>query len=84
MRRVGELTLDRNPDNYFAETEQVAFHKGHVVPGIDFTNDPLLQGRLFSNIDTQICRVGPNFAELPINRRLIPSTITSAMRWRER
>ena len=72
LRRVGKLTLNRNPDNYFAETEQVAFHTGHVVPGIDFTNDPLLQGRLFSYIDTQIRRVGPNFAELPINRPLNP------------
>ena len=70
VRRVGKLTLNRNPDNYFAETEQVAFHTGHVVPGIDFTNDPLLQGRLFSYIDTQLRRVGPNFAELPINRPL--------------
>src|SRR5450631_1461120 len=66
------MTLNRNPDNYFAETEQVAFHTGHVVPGIDFTNDPLLQGRLFSYIDTQLRRVGPNFAELPINRPLDP------------
>ena len=72
VRRVGKLTLNRNPDNYFAETEQVAFHTGHVVPGIDFTNDPLLQGRLFSYIDTQLRRVGPNFAELPINRPLDP------------
>ncbi len=48
VRRIGTLTLNRNPDNFFAETEQVAFHIGHVVPGIDFTNDPLLQGRLFS------------------------------------
>jgi catalase len=72
VRRVGKLTLTRNPDNYFAETEQVAFHTGHVVPGIDFTNDPLLQGRLFSYIDTQLRRVGPNFAELPINRPLNP------------
>ncbi len=72
VRRVGKMTLNRNPDNYFAETEQVAFHTGHVVPGIDFTNDPLLQGRLFSYIDTQLRRVGPNFAELPINRPLDP------------
>ena len=70
VRLVGKMTLNRNPDNYFAETEQVAFHTGHVVPGIDFTNDPLLQGRLFSYIDTQLRRVGPNFAELPINRPL--------------
>ena len=68
MRRVGKMVLNRNPDNFFAETEQVAFHPGHVVPGIDFSNDPLLQGRLFSYFDTQIKRVGPNFAELPINR----------------
>jgi catalase len=72
VRRVGRMTLTRNPDNYFAETEQVAFHTGHIVPGIDFTNDPLLQGRLFSYIDTQLRRVGPNFAELPINRPLAP------------
>jgi len=67
------MTLNRNPDNFFAETEQVAFHSGHVVPGIDFTNDPLLQGRLFSYIDTQLRRVGPNFHELPINRSLRPA-----------
>jgi catalase len=65
--------LNRNTDNFFAETEQVAFHTGHVVPGIDFTNDPLLQGRLFSYIDTQLRRVGPNFHELPINRSLRPA-----------
>ena len=69
VRRVGKLTLNRNPDNFFAETEQVAFCPTHVVPGIDFSNDPLLQGRLFSYIDTQITRLGgPNFAEIPINR----------------
>lgn len=72
VRRVGKMTLNRNPDNYFSETEQVAFHTGHVVPGIDFTNDPLLQGRLFSYTDTQLRRVGPNFHELPINRPLNP------------
>jgi catalase len=72
VRRIGKLTLNRNPDNFFSETEQVAFHTGHIVPGIDFTNDPLLQGRLFSYIDTQLRRVGPNFAELPINRPLNP------------
>jgi catalase len=72
VRRVGKMTLTRNTDNYFAETEQVAFHTGHIVPGIDFTNDPLLQGRLFSYTDTQLRRVGPNFAELPINRPLSP------------
>ena len=68
LRRLGRLVLNRNPTNYFAETEQVAFHPGHVIPGIDFTNDPLLQGRLFSYLDTQITRIGQNFAELPINR----------------
>ncbi len=69
LRRVGKLTLNRNPDNFFAETEQAAFHIGHVVPGIDFTNDPLLQGRLFSYTDTQLIRLGgPNFHEIPINR----------------
>jgi catalase len=66
---IGKMTLNRNPDNFFAETEQVAFHPGHVVPGIDFTNDPLLQGRLFSYLDTQLIRLGgPNFSEIPINR----------------
>ncbi len=66
---VGTLTLNRNPDNYFAETEQIAFHPGHLVPGIDFSNDPLLQGRLFSYTDTQLSRLGsPNFHEIPINR----------------
>jgi catalase len=72
VRRVGKMVLNRNPDNFFAETEQVAFHPGHVVPGVDFSNDPLLQGRLFSYIDTQIKRVGPNFAQLPINRPTCP------------
>ncbi len=73
VRRVGKLTLNRNPDNFFAETEQVAFHVGHVVPGIDFTNDPLLQGRLFSYTDTQLLRLGgPNFHEIPINRPVVP------------
>ena len=66
---IGKLTLNRNPDNYFAETEQVAFHPGHLVPGIDFSNDPLLQGRLFSYSDTQLSRLGSaNFHEIPINR----------------
>lgn len=71
VMRVGKMTLNRNPDNFFAETEQVAFHPGHVVPGIDFSNDPLLQGRLFSYTDTQLSRLGsPNFHEIPINRPL--------------
>ncbi|MDR9862385.1 catalase HPII [Pseudomonas baetica] len=70
---LGKMTLNRNPDNFFAETEQVAFCPGHIVPGIDFSNDPLLQGRLFSYTDTQISRLGgPNFHELPINRPVAP------------
>jgi catalase len=65
---VGRLVLNRNPDNFFAETEQVAFCTAHVVPGIDFTNDPLLAGRIHSYVDTQISRLGgPNFHEIPIN-----------------
>lgn len=73
VQRIGKLTLDRNPDNYFAETEQVAYHLGHLVPGLDFTNDPLLQGRLFSYTDTQLKRLGgPNFHEIPINRATAP------------
>ena len=71
--RVGKMTLNRNPSNFFAETEQVAFHPGHLVPGIDFSNDPLLQGRLFSYTDTQLSRLGsPNFHEIPINRSISP------------
>jgi len=71
IQLVGTLTLNRNPDNFFAETEQVAFHPGHLVPGIDFSNDPLLQGRLFSYTDTQLSRLGsPNFHEIPINRSI--------------
>ncbi|MET0542641.1 MAG: catalase HPII [Variovorax sp.] len=74
VQKIGRMVLNRNPDNFFAETEQVAFHPGHVVPGIDFTNDPLLQGRLFSYTDTQISRLGgANFHELPINRSVAPS-----------
>ncbi len=73
VRKIGKMTLNRNVDNVFAETEQVTFHPGHVVPGIDFTNDPLLQGRLFSYTDTQLIRLGgPNFHEIPINRPVCP------------
>ncbi|MCE6992665.1 catalase [Dyadobacter sp. CY323] len=73
VQRIGKLTLNRNPDNFFAETEQIAYHLGHIVPGIDFTNDPLLQGRLFSYTDTQLLRLGgPNFQEIPINRPIVP------------
>lgn len=70
---LGKMVLNRNPDNYFAETEQITFHPGHVVRGIGFTNDPLLQGRLFSYLDTQINRMsGPNYMQLPINRPINP------------
>ena len=70
--KIGEITLNKNVDNYFAETEQVAFNPGNVVPGIDFSNDPLLQGRLFSYTDTQLIRLGgPNFAQIPINRPIV-------------
>ncbi|MER5550480.1 catalase [Streptomyces sp. NPDC002793] len=73
VRPIGLMTLNANPSNYFAETEQVAFHLGHLVPGIDVTDDPLLQGRLFSYLDTQISRLGgPNFGQLPINRTHAP------------
>jgi catalase len=69
---VGRLVLDRNPDNFFAETEQVAFCTAHIVPGIDFTNDPLLQGRNHSYLDTQLTRLGgPNFHEIPINSPIV-------------
>jgi len=70
---LGRIVLNRNPDNYFAETEQVTFHPGHVVRGIGFTNDPLLQGRLFSYLDTQLNRMnGANFMQLPINLPINP------------
>jgi len=73
VRRVGRMVLDRNPDNFFAETEQVAFCPANIVPGIDFSDDPLLQGRTFSYVDTQRHRLGTaNFNELPINRPLVP------------
>jgi catalase len=69
VQRIGKLTLNKNPENFFAETEQIAFCPANVVPGIDFTNDPLLQGRLFSYLDTQMSRLGgPNFHQIPINR----------------
>ena len=73
VKIVGTMTLNKNPVNYFDETEQVAFHPGHLVSGIDVTSDPLLQGRLFSYLDTQISRLGgPNFGQLPINRTHAP------------
>lgn len=70
---IGRMVLNRNPDNFFAETEQVAFCTAHVVPGIDFSNDPLLAGRIHSYVDTQLVRLGgPNFHEIPINAPLAP------------
>lgn len=73
LQVIGTMTLNRWPDNFFAETEQVAYCVSNVVPGIDFTNDPLLQGRLFSYLDTQLSRLGsPNFAQLPINAPRCP------------
>ncbi len=79
VKRIGKMVLNRNPDNFFAETEQAAFHPGHVVPGIDFSNDPLLQGRLFSYLDTQLIRLGgPNFSEIPVNRPA--ATVTNNQR----
>ncbi|MBB5379284.1 catalase [Deinococcus metalli] len=73
VQPVGRLVLNRNPDNYFAETEQVAFMTTNIVPGIDFSDDPLLQGRNFSYLDTQLSRLGsPNWPELPINRPVNP------------
>ncbi|QSX76787.1 catalase [Lysobacter arenosi] len=73
VQPIGRLVLDRNPDNFFAETEQVAFCTAHVVPGIDFSNDPLLAGRIHSYVDTQLTRLGgPNFHEIPINASISP------------
>jgi catalase len=73
VQAIGLLTLTANPTNFFAETEQIAFHVGNLVPGIDVTNDPLLQARLFSYIDTQLTRLGgPNFHQIPINRPHAP------------
>lgn len=73
VKTVGKMVLNRYPDNFFAETEQVAFCPSHIPPGIDFSNDPLLQGRLFSYLDTQLSRLGsPNFAQIPINAPKCP------------
>ena len=82
--KIGEIILNKNVDNYFAETEQVAFNPGNVVPGIDFTNDPLLQGRLFSYTDTQLIRLGgPNFAQIPINRPIVDVTNNQRDGWHQ-
>ncbi|KAF9250989.1 hypothetical protein LCP9604111_3193 [Penicillium roqueforti] len=72
IRYIGEMELNRNIDEFFPQTEQVAFCTSHIVPGIDFSDDPLLQGRNFSYFDTQISRLGPNWEELPINRPVCP------------
>ena len=72
VRYIGELELNRNPDEYFTQTEQVAFCTSHVVPGIGFSDDPLLQGRNFSYFDTQLSRLGINWQELPINKPVCP------------
>ncbi len=73
LQVIGRMVLDRNPDNLFAETEQVAFCPANIVPGIDFSNDPLLQGRLFSYLDTQLSRLGgPNFHQIPVNAPKCP------------
>ena len=81
VRRVGRLVLDRVVDNFFAETEQVAFCTQNIVPGIDFTNDPLLQGRNFSYLDTQLKRLGgPNFTYLPVNAPKLPDRALPAGR----
>jgi catalase len=74
VKIIGKMTLNKNPENFFAETEQVAFLPGHIIPGIDFSNDPLLQGRLFSYRDTQLSRLGShNFHQIPINRPIVPT-----------
>jgi len=73
LRTIGRMVLDRNVDNHFAETEQVAFCVRNIVPGIDFTNDPLLQGRIFSYLDTQLSRLGgPNYEQIPVNAPKCP------------
>ncbi|MCW2567533.1 MAG: Catalase [Mycobacterium sp.] len=73
LQAIGKMVLDRNPENFFAEVEQAAFHTGHLVPGIDVTNDPLLQARMFSYLDTQLTRLGgPNFEQIPVNRPIVP------------
>ena len=85
IRKVGRLVLDRCVDNFFAETEQVAFCTNNIVPGIDFSNDPLLQGRNFSYLDTQLKRLGsPNFTNIPINAPKCPLPLfnrTVIWRW---
>ena len=73
VQPIGRMTLNRCPANFFAEVEQVAFHAGHLVRGIEVTDDPLMQARLFSYLDTQLTRLGgPNFSQIPINRPQSP------------
>lgn len=72
VQNIGTLTLNRNPNDYFTEVEQVAFCTSHIVPGMDFTDDPLLSGRNFSYFDTQISRIGVNFASIPVNQPVCP------------
>ncbi|KAJ5681646.1 uncharacterized protein N7477_001586 [Penicillium maclennaniae] len=72
IRYIGQLELNRNVDEFFPQTEQAAFCTSHIIPGIDFSDDPLLQGRNFSYFDTQISRLGPNWEELPVNRPVCP------------
>ena len=72
LQNIGTLTLNRNPVDYFTEVEEVAFCTQHIVPGMDFTSDPLLQGRNFSYFDTQITRLGINFSDIPVNRPVCP------------
>jgi len=73
LRPVGKMILNRNVENFFAETEQAAFCVRNVVPGIDFSNDPLLQGRIFSYLETQLKRLGgPNFQQIPVNAPKCP------------
>ena len=73
VQPIGRMTLNRNPANFFAEVEQVAYHVGHLVRGIEVVDDPLMQARLFSYLDTQLTRLGgPNFSQIPINRPHAP------------
>lgn len=72
LRPIGKLVLDRNPENYFNEIEQVAFSPSHMVPGVEASADPVLQSRLFSYPDTHRHRLGPNYQQLPVNAPLCP------------
>lgn len=76
VQKIGTLTLNRNPVDYFSEVEQVAFCTQHIVPGMDFTDDPLLAGRNFSYPDTQVSRLGINWKHIPVNRPVCPFMTT--------